>query len=178
MTPIEGKRIMHIDTSKRFYQQGHTGIAFKIIGTGQHKGLVVSERTKRELDNSLESFNDYARHYAICIYYLIKDSLDLFDTLVICNDEDFVYVKLYLDILFLNNKIYLTKHITSLAELRRITGNIKLKSHANNYANIYRKRGLRKIQIRQKGIPLNLVKINYKMIFQLWGEIDKLIKRQ
>ena len=133
---IENKRIMHIDTSIKFYQLGNTGIASKIVGSGQHKGVVVSNKLKRELDRDLTAGHDYARLYAICIYYLIKDNLDDFDILVICNDENFIYVKLYLDLLFNENRIYQSKDVTNISELRAITGNKKLRSFANNTANI------------------------------------------
>ena len=50
---LNGKRIMHIDTSNRFKQERNTGIAYKIIKTNEHKGLGLSNKRKRELDKNL-----------------------------------------------------------------------------------------------------------------------------
>lgn len=169
---------MHIDTSRRFYQKGTTAIAYKIISSQQHKGIVISEKLKRELDRDLGAKDDYAKQYAICIYYLIKDNLNEFDVLVICNDEDFLYVKLYLDLLLIKNTPYGSKTITSISELRKITGNKKLRSYANNIANIYRRKGFKKIHRRQKWISLNLIKLTYKEIHSKWIYLDELLKKR
>jgi len=169
-------RTMHIDTSRRLYQQGDTGIAFKIIPSNKHHGLVLSNKLKKDLVKALEVNQDYARIYAICIYYLIKEKLDSFDNLVICNDEIYVYVKNYLDLLFEENEKYLSKFITSLSKLREITGDSNIRSYADNIANIYRKKGLKSKARKQKGIKLNLQEINYKMIVGKWNEIDEKIK--
>lgn len=97
---LNGKRVMHIDTRNRFYQKRNTGITYKIIKTNEHKGLGISNKLKRELDRDLNANEDYARVYAICIYFLIKDDLNKFDVLIICNDELFFHVKEHLDKLF------------------------------------------------------------------------------
>jgi len=167
---------MHIDVSKRFYQKGVTGVAFKIIPSQEHRGIVISNKLKKELKRDIDANEDYARIYAICIYYLIKDKLNLFDNLVICNDETYVYVKNYLDLLFQEDDIYFSKFITSLSKLREISGNPKIRSYADNIANVYRRKGLRSDKRKQKGIKLNLVEINYKKIIEKWKEIDKKIK--
>ena len=173
MSLVHGKRVMHIDTSCKLHERRNTGIAFRILKTGEHKGLALSNQLKRELDRDLESDYDYPRLYAICIYQLIKDSLKDFDTLVICDDEDFMYVKLYLDFLFKGDREYESKEIISIGRLRDITGNSKLKSQADSVANIYRRKVLRKVQRRQRGIELNIVPINYSLVTKLWGEIEK-----
>lgn len=121
-------------------------------------------------------WHDYARVYAICIYYLIKDDLNVFDTLIICGDEDFNSVKYYLLLLFSDNDFYQKKKILSVYKLREITGNKKLKSYADNIANSYRKRVLKNIQKQQTGIPLNPIKINYRMIYDKWMEIEEKMK--
>lgn len=174
---LNGKRVMHIDTSNRFYQKRNTGIAYKMIKTNEHKGLGVSNKLKRELDRDLEAGDDYARLYAICVYFLIKEDLDKFDVLIICNDELFLYVKEYLDILFSNSKEYFRKEISSLAKLREITGDKSIRSHADNIAAIYRRKIFQKIQRKQKGIQLNIVEINYKIIAEKWKEIDNALKK-
>ncbi len=174
---LNGKRVMHIDTSRRFKQIGNTGIAYKMIKTNEHKGLGISNKLKRELDRDLNAGEDYARLYAICIYFLVKDDLGKFDILIICNDELFLYVKEYLDILFLNNREYFRKEISSLAKLREITGDKNIRSHADNMAGIYRRKIFQRIQRRQKGVKLNIIKINYKKIAEKWKEIDKALKK-
>jgi len=42
-------RTMHIDVSRRFYQKGDSGMAFKIIPSKYHKGLALSNKLKNEL---------------------------------------------------------------------------------------------------------------------------------
>ncbi len=165
---FNNKKVMHIDTSMRFNQKGSTGIAFKIIETNEHAGIILDRNLKRKLKKMISSPKDYPKLYAIYIYYLIKDSLDKFDCLIICNDEKYSKVKKWLDIFFCKNKRYLEKEITSISKLRKITGNSKLRSYADNIANIYRKKGVRAITRRQKGIKLNIIKVNYEMIYSKW----------
>jgi len=167
-------RTMHIDVSRRFYQKGDSGMAFKIIPSNSHKGLALSNKLKNELK---KDFNiDYVKLHSICIYYLICDELDSFDNLVICNDEDYTYVKKYLDFLFSKNKKYSSKFITSLSKLREISGDPKIKSYADNIANTYRRKTLKPLRRRQKGISLNIVKINYQKVKKKLEEINKKIK--
>lgn len=161
-------RTMHIDTSCRFYQKGDSSVAFKIIPSQKHKGLVISKRLKERIQKYFNLDNNYAKLYAICICYLIFDELDSFDNLVICNDESYFDVKKYLDLLFAGNSAYFSKFITSLSELRRISGNFKIRSYADNIANIYRRKALKPLRRRQKGILLNLVELNYSKIKEKW----------
>lgn len=42
-------RTMHIDISRRFYQKGNSGVAFKIIPSNYHKGMALSNKLKNEL---------------------------------------------------------------------------------------------------------------------------------
>jgi hypothetical protein len=60
--------------------------------------------------------------------------------------------------------------------LREITGKKGLKSYAHNIANSYRRRILKNIQRKQKGIPLNPILINYRLIKNKWKEIGNKIK--
>lgn len=169
---------MHIDTSIKLHERKDTGISYKIVKTNEHKGLCLSLKLKKELERDLEAKYDYARVYAICIYFLIKDDLDLFDVLVICGDENYTEVKEYLNILFSENKKYFEKKVISVYELRAITGNKKLKSYADNISNSYRKRALKSKVRQQKGIELNPIRVNYKMICEKWEEIqDKIDKK-
>lgn len=169
-------RTMHIDVSKRFYQKGDSGVAFKIISTNEHKGIILSNKLKKGLKKNLKIEKDYARLYAICIYYLIRDDLDSLDNLVICNDELYEDTKNYLDLLFQGNSKYSYKFITSLSELRRIAGDNKVRSYADNIANIYRKKASKSLRRKQKGIQLNIVNINFQKIKEKWEEISKKIK--
>ena len=169
-----GERIMHIDVSGRYYEKRDSGIAYKIIKTDEHKGLVLSNKLKRELDRDIKLYQNYEKLHAICIYSLIESSLDDFDTLVICGDEEFDPVKFYLDILFKGNNEYRKKKIMSIAELREITGNPKLKSYADSAANIYRKKARKPLYRQQKGVPLNIVHLNYAKITELWNKIGSL----
>lgn len=169
---INGKKIMHIDTSCKLYEKKHTAIAYNTIRENKHKGCILKSKLKRELEKDLSADYDYARIYAICIYYLIKKDLDEFNILVICGDEHFPAVKGYLENLFFENEGYPEKEIISISELRTITGNSKLRSYADNRANSYRKRGAKPLYRRQKGVSLNMVDINYKMICKKWMEIE------
>jgi len=103
---LKNKKVMHVDTSCKLYENKNTGISFKIVGSNEHGGLALSKKLKKELKRDLHIEEDYPRIYSICIYYLIKERLDAFDILVICGDENFVYVKKYLDLLFCDEKKY------------------------------------------------------------------------
>jgi len=167
------KREMHIDTSSRLYENKDTGIAYKIIQSNGHKGLVLSKNLKKELEKNLRINKDYARVYAICIYYLIKEDLDKFDILVVCSDEKYYHVKRYLDLLFEGSGEYSKKYIMSINKLREIMENVGLESYAHKISNSYRKRGLKSIVRKQKGIFLNVVEINYNKIKDKWFEIEE-----
>lgn len=173
---LKEKEIMHIDTSSKFYENKDTGIAYLLIKSQRHKGLGLSLRLKRELDRDLNISSDYAKLYSICIYYLIRTDLDLFDILVICGDENYTRVRLYLKFLFETDSIYFKKDIISLDDLRAITGDPKLKSSANGVANSYRKRALKSKFRQQKGRQLNIIKVNYNSILEKWKELDKKTK--
>ena len=167
---FDGKT-MHIDTSRRFKQIGESSVAFKIIETSVHKGVVLSNKLKRELDRDFEMDKNYPLLYAICIYSLIKDKLDLFDNLIACKDEDYVTMKKYLDSFFNGNEKYLSKNIMCIGDLRKISGDSKIRSYADGIANIYRKKGLKPIHRRQKGVELDICEINYKLIKELIEKI-------
>ncbi|HNZ52077.1 MAG: hypothetical protein BWY36_00427 [Candidatus Diapherotrites archaeon ADurb.Bin253] len=171
-----GKRVMHIDTSHKLYEKHVTGIAYKIVKTKEHRGTALSPKLKKELEKKLDANYDRARIYAIVIYFLIKDKLNLFDDLIICNDEDFQSVKEYLYLLFQGDSDYLKKNVKSISELRVETGDKNLRSYADDIAYSYMKRALRSIARRQKGIPLNVLKITFDMFKEKWMEIERKIK--
>ena len=168
------KRVMHIDTSCKLYERKDTGIAYKIINSNAHKGVALSIKLKKELERDFKINEDYAKLYAICIYCLIKDDLNLFDVLVICGDEDFTATKLYLDLLLTHNLEYKHKRIISVYELRKITGKNKLKSYADNLSRSYRKRALKSRKRQQIGTLLNPIRINYRIIKEKIEEINNL----
>jgi len=173
---FSNKNVMHIDTSVKFYQKGDTGIAFKILNSGAHKGLVLTNQMKRDLDRQLNADREYAMLYAICIEALIKNDLKNFDILVICGDENPLYVKLYLDYLFSNNPEYHRKNIMSIGNLRMITGNPKLKSQADGIAMVYRKKASKPLYRQQRGISLNMINLNYLTIVKKWSELHNIQK--
>ena len=171
-----GKRVMHIDTSHKLHERNDTGIAYRMIKTREHKGTAISLKLKKELERKLDAGYDRARIYAIVIYFLIKDSLDIFDELIICGDEDYTSTKEYLHLLFSGNKVFLDKDIKSLAELRIETGNKRLRSYADDIAYSYMRRALKSIVRRQKGTPLNVVRVTYDMFYDKWMEIEEKLK--
>lgn len=173
---IDGKNVMHIDTSVKLYQRKNTGIACIVPKTDFHKGAALSIKLKSELERDLDAAREYARIYAIVIFYLIKDDLDKFDTLIICGDENFTQVKGFLDILFEDYPEFFKKNVHSISEYREITGDTRLRSAADHIARAYRKRALRSLQVQQTGRTLNKVPINYGLISEKWQEIDKKLK--
>ena len=170
------KRVMHIDTSCKLYENKDTGIAYKIINTNEHRGLVINKKLKKELKKKFDMRKDFAKLYSVCIYYLIKDNLNEFDILIICADEKFEKVRDYLDILFKNDKEYSKKEIISLVKLREITDDKNLRSAADKIANSYRKRGLKSLKRKQEGILLNTTPINYNKIIEKFNEINQKLK--
>ncbi len=157
----------HIDMSVRLYEKDNSGIACINSKTKIHNGCCLSGRCKRLVEKNLCNGTikeDYARIYAICIYYLIKEKKDEIENLIICNDECFLYVKLYLEELLGIEKIPFD--IISISDLKNKLGK-KVKSIAHNKANSYRKRALKKIKWNI-GAPLNVVEIDYNMIKEKW----------
>jgi len=172
LNDLNDKKVIYVDTSCKLYERKITGIAYKTTKSNLHEGLALSLKLKKELERDLRVNKDYARVYAICIYYLIKDKFNLFDILVICGDEKFNSVKKHLKLLFNDKKEYLKKEVISIGKLRELTGNKNLRSHADSIANSYRKRTLKSKIRQQKGISLNIIKVNYKMIKEKWLEIN------
>ena len=93
--------------------------------------------------------------------------------MVVCNDECFLYVKEYLNLLIreIPNKI----KIISITELKEKLGK-NVKSLADNFAKHYRKRAL-KPNKWNNGKRLNVCKITTDMIIEKWEEIDKKLNR-
>ena len=166
-------KIYHIDMSGRFYEKKTCGIACVNSLKTNHNGCALTHKLKRYIEKNLcigEIKEDKARLYAICIYFLIKDKLEDIDTLIICNDESFIYVKEYLHFLLEDpsNKI----KIKSITEFQKKLGK-KVKSIADNFANAYRKRALKPTK-RNIGIKLKVVEINYNIVKDKWLYLDKI----
>ncbi len=108
----------HIDLSRKFWERKTTGIACICVETKNHVGCALDFHLKKHVHYKLiinKSRQDYAMLYSICIYYLIKDILEEIDCLIICNDEDFKFVKKYLLILTNDYQIKITKEHTNHA---------------------------------------------------------------
>jgi len=166
------KEYFHIDLSTKFSKNGNTGLACLRLPSKNHIGCALNNRVKRYIEKKLflkENLREaYAKLYAICIYFLVEKDLSEIEKLVICNDEDFSFVKLYLEkLLKTQNKI----EIISITEFRKQLLR-KVQSPADNYARHYAKRAL-KIHKWHKGVSLNVIPITYTAIKQKWNEIEK-----
>jgi hypothetical protein len=159
----------HIDLSGCFFHKGNTGIACYGSIEKNHCGCVLKSNLKQKIDNTLcigSNGEEHAKLYAICIFYLIKDKLKDIKTLIICNDENFIYVKKYLEALL---PPIISFNIIDITEFQKIFGR-KIKSLADNKSKSYRKRALK--QNRWKHGPnLNVIEITYEMIKQKWEEL-------
>ncbi len=163
----------HVDLSLRLYEQGTTGIACINSKTKIHNGCALPDRLKRQIEKNFVGGlrENYAKLYAICIYYLIINKLEEINTLVICNDEEFLYVKEYL--YFLLNDSPFRIHIISITEFRKQLGGRKIKSLADNASKSYRKRAL-KMNKWDIGVKLDVLTITYDMIKNKFDLLSKL----
>jgi hypothetical protein len=162
----------HIDMSGRIYKKITIGIACVGVSTKEHNGCVLKGNLIKLIEKNLclgEVKEEHAKLYAVCIYLLIRDKLDRIESLVICNDEDFIYVKEYL--LLLIGEVPTFK-IISISDLRKITGR-KLKSFADNFAKCYRKRALNRNKW-DDGKHLTVVDIDYSKINELWEKLNEI----
>lgn len=163
----------HVDLSLRLYERGTTGIACINSKTKIHNGCALPDRLKRQIEkNFSEDLRDsYAKLYSICIYFLILKKLGEIDTLVVCNDEEFLYVKEYLGFLLEDSSPKI--NIISITEYRNQLGGRKIKSLADNASKCYRKRALHPNKWAI-GVPLDVVEINYEMIKNKWDLLNKI----
>lgn len=160
----------HVDLSVLFFNKGTTGIACVGAITKNHVGCALKGRLKRYIDKTLcknSVKKEHAKLYAICIYYLIRNNLEDIKRLIICNDEDFTYVKKYLSALL--EETTFSFDIVSITEFQRNLGR-KIKSLADNFARAYRKRGLKKHRWNE-GKRLNVIEITYNMIKDKWKQL-------
>lgn len=164
------KEDFHIDMSNRIYKKKTLGIACVGTISKMHNGCALKGNLIKFIQKNLcvgEVKEEHAKIYAICIYYLIKDKIKDINTLIVCNDEEFIYVKEYLLILLgVDSSRF---KIISISDFRKILGR-KVNSLADNFAKCYRKRALKPIKWKN-GKPLNIVEITYNMIKKQWEKL-------
>lgn len=159
----------HIDMSGRIYTQRTIGIACVSTQHKKHNGCVLKGNLIKLIQKNLclgSIKEEHAKIYAICIYLLIKDKLSEISKLIVCNDEEFCYVKEYLLLLLETKPVF---EIQSITTLKRVLGR-NIQSLADNYAKCYRKRGLNKNKWN-KGKELDVVEINYGIISKYWKKL-------
>ncbi|MBA7524779.1 hypothetical protein ES705_16921 [subsurface metagenome] len=167
------KEDFHIDMSGRLYEKGTVGIACVGSNTKNHNGCALKGKMRRYIEKNLyigSVYKENAKIYAIAIYFLIRNNLENIDNLIICNDENFLYVREYLYFL-LDDFPYLI-NIINITEFQKKLGR-KVKSLADNYAKAYKKRGLKRNKWHV-GIPLNVVVITFEMIKNKWNLLKKI----
>lgn len=165
------KEDFHIDMSNRIFWRKNIGIACVGANSRRHNGCAL----KGHLINLIESKlcvgkikEEHAKLYAICIYFLIKDKVNEIETLIVCNDEDFNYVKEYLLILLgVDSSRF---KIANITDFRKKLGK-RVSSLADNFARCYRKRAL-KPNRWNNGKNLNVVEVDFSMIQTEWKKLS------
>jgi len=160
----------HADMSGRIYKNKTIGIAIIGTKTRVHRGCALKGNLIRAVKKELfkeNFFEDAAKLYAICIYFILREIKDNIQTLIICNDEDFRVVKKVLLILLGDVDF----KIINISEFRKRLGR-KVGSLADNYARIYRRRAL-KPNRQIQGKKLKVVPVTYKLIKEYWNKLKK-----
>src|SRR3989344_3264229 len=112
----------HIDMSGRIYKRKTIGVACVGANSKEHNGCALKGNLIKLIQKNLcldSKKKEYAKLYAICIYFLIEDKKDKIGSLIICNDEEFLYVKKYLIILLGDSHSF---PIISITNLRKKLG--------------------------------------------------------
>jgi hypothetical protein len=162
----------HVDMSGRIYKKKTIGIACVGTNSGKHNGCALRGNLIKFIQEKLcigTIMEEHAKLYAICIYYLIKNKLNEIETLIICNDEEFNYVRGYLTILLGQDSSKIK--IISIFDLRKQLGR-NINSLADNFATSYRKRALKPYKWNI-GKQLDVVNITYEIIQQEWIKLEK-----
>jgi hypothetical protein len=165
------KETFHVDTSGRIYTKKTLGIAVVGSKTKENYGCAVRGNLIKLVMKKLFKSNIYkesAKLYAICIYALIKDVTEKIDKLVICNDEDFIFVKKYLLHLLNDSRIV----IINISEFRKSLGR-NIGSMADNYAKSYRRRALKPF-LWNKGKKIQVKVITYSLIKEYWEKLENI----
>lgn len=161
--------VYHIDLSNKFWKKATTGIACVSSDNKRHVGCALSMQLKKGINKHLTDMKfkkGRAKLYAICIYYLITENISGINKLVICNDEEFKSVRMYLRYMLGKG---IKMEIISITDYRKELGR-NIKSLADNFARHYAKRGLNELK-QSRGLRLNVIKINYAMINTKWEEL-------
>lgn len=164
------KEDFHIDMSNKIYKMKTIGIACIGAVSKKHNGCALKGNLIKFIQKNLcvgDIKEEYAKVYAICIYHLIKDKIGDIDALIVCNDEEFTYVKEYLLILLgIDSSRF---KIISITDFRKALGR-KISSPADNFAKSYRKRALKPTKWKN-GKQLDVVEITYDMIKKQWEKL-------
>lgn len=152
--------------SEKFKNNKNVGIALASDSKPVfHKGIFVKGTMIKQLKKQV--IDDFGpKMYSICIFHLIKDDLDKFDEIIICNDENFETVYIYLKLLFnhFNKNIITCKSLTTYRDENNLRQNHgKFRSPADRYSKIYRKRGGRP-RNRDGKTELNCTSLNLSEI--------------
>jgi hypothetical protein len=160
----------HVDMSGRIYENRDIGIALVGVNTKLNYGCVLKIHLLKKIKQELfgkNCYNDSAKLYGVCIYFLVENVKELVNELIVCNDEDFRVVKKTLDFLIGDYNF----EIINITEFRKRLGR-KVGPLADNYARIYRKRALKSTRQNQ-GKKINVVNISFLRIKQYWEELNK-----
>ncbi len=164
----------HIDMSGKLHRGETVGIACYNDNTKEHSGCALQRSLIKALKKHLfreSQDRDHAKLYAICVFILIKEEVSNTSRLIICNDENFHYVRIYLSILLKNNPEISNTKIISISELRKTYKSAMNDSLADRYARPYRKRALNKVKWGT-GINLKVNKVDYNTIKYYWSFLD------
>ena len=168
------KEDYHIDMSGRIYKKKTVGIACVGAQTKTNNGCALKGNLIKFIQKNLcigSVYEEYAKLYAISIFLLVKGKVKDISTLIICNDEDFNYVKEYLLFLIQQEGDSLLE-IISIGDLKKKLGR-NVKSLADNFAKCYRKRALNKNKW-ENGKKLDVINIDYKTIEEYWKKLEKI----
>jgi len=125
------------------------GIAFcSSSDADYHCGLALNGPLIKSLIKTLQADHDFARLFAICIYWIIKEDLGNIKRIIICNDEPFTEVKGYLILLLGSEVSEKNIEIVSIGQYRE-----------------------------DMGKELHPKPITYQHICSLWRKIDGLMKQ-
>ncbi|MDO8563805.1 MAG: hypothetical protein Q7R87_02260 [Nanoarchaeota archaeon] len=164
------KKDFHIDMSNRIYKKKTIGIACVSADKKEHIGCALKGNLIKKIEAELYTSKvdeESAKLYAVCIYFLINNRLKDIETLIICLDEKFDYVKKFLVKLLGADSSRI--NIISIIELRKKIGK-KIGSLADNMAECYRKRALKPTRW-EDGKNLNIVEVDYSMIEEQWERL-------
>ncbi|MFH1590902.1 MAG: hypothetical protein ABIC95_03155 [archaeon] len=161
--------LIHVDMSGQLNEKKAVGVAWYCAETSQHRGVALSPQFKKKVLSSVKDNEVFPKIYASCIFLLILDYLDDISSVVICNDEPFTLVKNHLSLL-LGEITDTPPEILSKTQFQRNSGITRFRSPADNFANHYRKRGLKRRKLFQ-GKKLHIKQITV-------SEITALIKKK